>query len=80
MTETAHPGRRAAVTFVFITLTLDVLSMGVVIPVLPKLVEELAGGTQSDAVRIGGLLSLVWAVMQFVVTPIQGAAPSCCCR
>lgn len=73
MTETASPARRAAVTFIFITLTLDVLSMGVVIPVLPKLVEELTGGTQSDAVRIGGLLSLVWAVMQFVVTPIQGA-------
>ncbi len=72
MTETA-PGRRAAVAFIFVTLTLDVLSMGVVIPVLPKLVASLTDGAQSDAVRIGGLLGLVWAVMQFLVSPIQGA-------
>ncbi len=64
---------RAAVIFVFITLMLDVLSMGVVIPVLPTLIESLTQGTASDAVRIGGLLSLVWAVMQFIATPIQGA-------
>jgi DHA1 family tetracycline resistance protein-like MFS transporter len=72
MTEAA-PGRRAAVAFIFVTLTLDVLSMGVVIPVLPKLVASLTDGAQSDAVRIGGLLGLVWAVMQFLVSPIQGA-------
>ena len=71
--QTGQPASRAAVIFIFITLMLDVLSMGVVIPVLPKLIEMLTHGTQSDAVRIGGLLSLVWAVMQFFVTPIQGA-------
>jgi len=64
---------RAAVTFIFITLTLDVLAMGVVIPVLPRLIEGLLGGDDADAVRVGGWLSLVWAVMQFVFTPIQGA-------
>lgn len=69
----APPATRAAVIFIFITLMLDVLSMGVVIPVLPTLIESLTQGTASDAVRIGGLLSLVWAVMQFIVTPIQGA-------
>ena len=67
------PASRAAVAFIFITLMLDVLSMGVVIPVLPKLIEGFMDGAQADAVRIGGMLSLVWALMQFVVAPVQGA-------
>lgn len=76
MTDTssaAPPATRAAVAFIFITLMLDVLAMGVVIPVLPKLVEEFMGGEHADAVRIGGWLGLVWALAQFVFTPIQGA-------
>jgi MFS transporter, DHA1 family, tetracycline resistance protein len=64
---------RAAVTFIFIVLMLDVLAMGVVIPVLPKLIEELSGATPADAVRLGGWIALVWAVSQFVATPLQGA-------
>ena len=66
-------GSRAAVLFIFFTLMLDVLSMGVVIPVLPKLIEGLSHSSEANAVRIGGLLSLVWAIMQFIVAPIQGA-------
>jgi DHA1 family tetracycline resistance protein-like MFS transporter len=66
-------GRRAAISFVFITLVLDVLALGVIIPVLPRLVAEFVGGSQAEAVRIGGYLSLVWAAMQFIFTPIQGA-------
>lgn len=64
---------RAAVGFIFITLVLDVLAMGVVVPVLPKLVESFMVGNASDAVRIGSMLGLVWAAMQFLFTPIQGA-------
>ncbi|MDZ4739184.1 MAG: TCR/Tet family MFS transporter [Alphaproteobacteria bacterium] len=71
-TATLAPSR-AAVIFIFFTLTLDVLAMGVTIPVLPKLIESFMSGDQADAVRIGSLLGLVWAVMQFVFTPIQGA-------
>ncbi|MEQ1863401.1 MAG: TCR/Tet family MFS transporter [Micropepsaceae bacterium] len=76
MTETGTsppPVSRAAVAFIFFTLMLDVLSMGVVIPVLPKLIEGFMDGAHADAVRIGGMLSLVWALMQFVVSPVQGA-------
>jgi DHA1 family tetracycline resistance protein-like MFS transporter len=68
----AEPSR-AAVGFIFITLVLDVLAMGVVVPVLPKLVESFMVGNPSDAVRIGSLLGLVWAGMQFLFTPVQGA-------
>jgi DHA1 family tetracycline resistance protein-like MFS transporter len=71
---TTAPGTtRAAVVFIFITLMLDVLAMGVVIPVLPKLIAEFMHDQHADAVRIGGMLGLVWALMQFIATPIQGA-------
>jgi DHA1 family tetracycline resistance protein-like MFS transporter len=75
MTETAQPpATRAAVVFIFITLMLDVLAMGVIIPVWPKLIEGFMGtANQSDAVRIGSWLGFVWAIMQFVFQPIQGA-------
>lgn len=65
--------RRAAVVFIFLTLMLDVLAMGIIIPVLPKLIEGFMAGQQADAVRTGSLLGLVWAIMQFVFTPILGA-------
>ena len=71
---TATPAKsRAAVAFVFVTLMLDVLAMGVVIPVFPRLIEGFMHGVHADAVRIGGVISLVWAIMQFIFTPIQGA-------
>jgi DHA1 family tetracycline resistance protein-like MFS transporter len=64
---------RAAAIFIFITLTLDVLARGGVIPVVPRLVEGFVGGSHAEAVRIGGLLGLVWALMQLLFTPVQGA-------
>lgn len=77
MSDTNAPvpaGRRsAAVSFIFITLVLDVLAMGVIIPVLPKLIDGFMGGQHADAVRMGSLLGLIWAVMQFICAPIQGA-------
>src|SRR5258707_3243675 len=73
MTPLQSEPTRAAVIFIFITLMLDVLAMGVVIPVLPKLIAGFLHGAHSDAVRIGGMLGLVWAAMQFIFTPIQGA-------
>lgn len=66
------PASRAAVSFIFITLTLDVLAMGVTIPVFPSLIEGFMHGSRVDAVRVGSLLGLVWALMQFVFTPILG--------
>lgn len=69
----APTASRTAVTFIFITLTLDVLAMGVIIPVLPELVEDFMAGAEADAVRIGAWMGFVWAFMQFVFTPIQGA-------
>src|SRR4029079_6378879 len=70
---TASTPRRAAVLFILITVLLDMLSFGIIIPVLPKLVEEFLSGDTAQAAVIYGLMGTAWALMQFVCSPIQGA-------
>ncbi|MBA5865496.1 MAG: MFS transporter [Nitrospira sp. CR1.3] len=65
--------RRAAVFFIFITVMLDMLSFGIIIPVLPRLVEQFTSGDTAQAAEIYGLMGTAWALMQFVCSPIQGA-------
>jgi DHA1 family tetracycline resistance protein-like MFS transporter len=65
--------RRAAFVFVFITVLLDMLALGVIIPVLPHLVLEFVGGDHVRAADIYGLFATVWALMQFLFSPLQGA-------
>jgi MFS transporter, DHA1 family, tetracycline resistance protein len=65
--------RTATVVFIFITVVLDVLALGVVIPVLPKLIEDFMGGDTARAAEINGGFSTAWALMQFVFAPILGA-------
>ncbi|WHZ24487.1 MAG: putative MFS-type transporter [Nitrospira sp.] len=65
--------RRAAVFFILVTVVLDMLSFGIIIPVLPKLVETFLGGDTAEAAEIYGLMGTAWALMQFVCSPIQGA-------
>lgn len=65
--------RRAAVVFIFITIVLDVLALGMIIPVLPKLVLQLSGGETAHAAHIYGLFGTTWALMQFVASPILGS-------
>jgi DHA1 family tetracycline resistance protein-like MFS transporter len=69
----AAPGRRAAVLFILVTVLLDMLSFGIIIPVLPKLVEEFFSGDTARAAAIYGFMNTTWAVMQFFGSPIQGA-------
>lgn len=61
-----------AITFVFITLLIDFTGFGVIIPVLPKLIQELTGGDISVASRYGGWLTFAYAIMQFICSPIVG--------
>jgi len=72
-TSTVPPPRRAAIIFILITVLLDMLSFGIVIPVLPKLVEEFLSGDTAKAAVIYGLMGTAWALMQFICAPIQGA-------
>ena len=65
--------RRAAVLFILITVLLDMLSFGIIIPVLPKLVEEFLSGDTAQAAVIYGFMGTAWAMMQFICSPIQGA-------
>ena len=69
----APPVRRAAVLFILVTVLLDMLSFGIIIPVLPKLVEEFFSGDTARAAAIYGFMNTTWAVMQFFGSPIQGA-------
>ena len=65
--------RRAAFVFIFITVVLDMLALGMIVPVLPKLVEDFVGGNTARAAEIYGLFGTVWALMQFVFSPVLGA-------
>jgi DHA1 family tetracycline resistance protein-like MFS transporter len=68
-----HPRRRAAVALIYITVVLDMLAFGIVIPVLPHLIEQLAGGGIANAAWWVGVFSTVFAAVQFAFSPVQGA-------
>ena len=71
---TAGAGRRrAAFAFIFATVLLDMLAIGIVIPVLPKLVVDFMAGDAEQAAKILGLFGTAWALMQFLFSPLQGA-------
>jgi DHA1 family tetracycline resistance protein-like MFS transporter len=65
--------RGAAVIFIFVTILLDTLALGLIIPVLPKLVESFVGNDTASAARMLGVFGTAWAVMQFFFSPILGA-------
>ena len=62
----------AAVAFIFVTVLLDMLALGVVIPILPKLIESFVENDTASAARIFGLFGTAWALMQFVFSPLLG--------
>lgn len=70
--NSSSPARPAAIIFILVTALLDVMSMGIVVPVLPQLIGELAGST-SAAGLWNGLFVALWAVMQFLCSPIIGS-------
>lgn len=64
--------RKAALGFIFLTLLIDVTGLGIIIPVLPKLIQELIHGDVSMASRYGGWLTFAYAIMQFLFSPFLG--------
>src|SRR5882762_6416932 len=64
--------RQAAIIFILVTVTLDILAMGLIIPVLPKLILDFLGGKMTDASNWNGWFALVFALMQFVFAPVLG--------
>ena len=67
------PIRRGAVAFIFVTILLDMLALGLIMPILPKLVESFVDNDTARAARIFGVFGTAWALMQFVFSPVLGA-------
>ena len=64
--------RKAAVVFILVTVTLDMLALGLIAPVLPKLILDFLGGKMTDAANWNGWFGLVFALMQFFFSPVLG--------
>ncbi|QHL89250.1 MFS transporter [Nibribacter ruber] len=64
--------RKAALGFIFVTLLIDVIGFGIIIPVLPKLIAELINGDLSQASLYGGWLMFAFSVSQFLFSPVLG--------
>ncbi|MEI8279946.1 MAG: TCR/Tet family MFS transporter [Bacteroidota bacterium] len=69
----APKSQKAALSFIFITLLIDVTGLGIIIPVLPKLISQLIHGDMSTAAKYGGWLTFSYAIVQFVCAPILGS-------
>src|SRR4051812_47263689 len=70
--KASAPVRSAAFVFVFITVLLDMVAIGVIIPVLPRLVVGFVGGDAARGADYLGLFGTAWALMQFLCSPIHG--------
>jgi len=64
--------RKPAMGFIFATLLIDVTGLGIIIPVFPTLIQELTGGSLSEASEYGGWLLFSFAIMQFLFAPVLG--------
>src|SRR3954467_8089131 len=67
-----RPGR-AAFAFIFVTVVIDMLALGIIIPVMPRLIVDFSGGDTAGGATIYGLFSSVFAAMQFVFSPVLGS-------
>lgn len=64
--------KSASLTFIFITVLIDIIGLSIIIPVLPDLIRKLGGVNLSEASKIGGWLIFSFAIMQFFFAPIMG--------
>ncbi|KGO90437.1 TCR/Tet family MFS transporter [Flavobacterium suncheonense] len=64
--------KQAAIGFIFITMLIDIIGWGIIIPVIPKLIAELIHGDISEASKYGGWLTFAYAITQFIFAPLIG--------
>src|SRR5690606_10750226 len=64
--------RRAAIAFILVTAALDIVAMGIIIPVLPTLIEQMVGSNARAGLYNGRFVTL-WAGMQFIASPVIGS-------
>jgi DHA1 family tetracycline resistance protein-like MFS transporter len=67
-----HKNMNAALGFIFVTMLVDCIGVGIMLPVVPDLIKQLTGGTTSQAAQIGGWLTFAYAGMQFFCAPVIG--------
>ncbi|HEV2111644.1 MAG TPA: TCR/Tet family MFS transporter [Gammaproteobacteria bacterium] len=65
--------RKAAMAFILVTVVIDMLAFGMIIPVLPMLVQDFMGGDAVRAAELYGVFGTAWAIMQFFFSPLLGA-------
>src|SRR5580658_10487323 len=71
---TPDPTRRnGALAFIFVTVLIDMLAFGMIIPVLPILVQDFVGGDAVRGAQMYGVFGTAWALMQLIFSPIQGS-------
>jgi len=73
MTNPPNPPRKAALAFIFVTVLIDMLAFGMIIPILPLLVQNMAGGSAARGAEIYGAFGTAWALMQLIFSPVQGS-------
>jgi DHA1 family tetracycline resistance protein-like MFS transporter len=64
--------RHATLSFIFVTVLLDMLSFGVIVPLLPKLISDFLNGNTARASEYIGMFTTTWALMQFIFAPVLG--------
>lgn len=64
--------KQAAIGFIFVTMLIDITGWGIIIPVIPKLIQELIHGDLSEASKYGGWLTFSYAITQFIFAPLIG--------
>src|SRR4051794_11306824 len=65
--------QRAALAFIFVTVALDMLALGMIAPVLPTLIQGFLGGNAARTAEMLGVFGTVWAAMQFGCSPVLGS-------
>ena len=65
--------KRLAFIFIFFTLTIDAMGIGLIVPVMPDLLREISGGDLGNAAIWGGILASIFAIMQFLFGPTLGS-------
>ena len=63
---------RLPLVFILMTVMIDAMGVGLIMPIMPGLIVEVQGGTLADAALWGGILATVFALMQFFFSPILG--------
>ncbi|HMT29634.1 MAG TPA: MFS transporter, partial [Bacteroidia bacterium] len=61
-----------AIGFIFLTLVIDITGLGIIIPVMPALIQQLTGETIGEAAKYAGWMLFAFAIMQFIFSPILG--------